>query len=194
LLSSSDLPAVARDGKLLVMHKSASLPDRCVSSGEKPDRVEEHTFAYPGQTWLSIGPFGGALGALLMVLFASALGEKFVIRVPESSGAQRWRWWLGALGVVMMVGGVAATSAFWLLNPRGSDLAVNGGLVSLLVAIFGFATWLDNLQPLRITKVAGDHLWLAGASEAYLNTLPEWSPATVRPEADSNIASPAGPA
>lgn len=169
------LPAVARDGPLLVLHKAAKQPDQCVSYGGRADgTAEEFTLAHADPSLAGVGVAGGALGGLLGILIARWMGEKHTIAVPQSESARSTRWWMGTIGLLMLVGGIPAAVAFVLLNPPGSNVRIFGALGSLLAAIFGIAIWLDNLQPLRIAKVEGDHLWLAGAGEEFLKALPEW--------------------
>jgi hypothetical protein len=173
---SPALPAISRDGPLLVLHKAATLPPRCVTSGEPAEGVaEEFTLAHadPG-TAMTGGIAGGALGGLLGMLIARWMGEKYPIAIPQSESARSTRWWTGTIGLVMAVGGIGGAVACVLLNPPGSDIRLFGALGSLLAAIFGIAFWIDSLQPLRIAKAEGDHIWLAGAGEEYLKTLPEW--------------------
>lgn len=172
-LSPAPLPPVARDGQLLVMHREAKLPNLCVTTGGAAEGMpDEVTVAH--QEGANVGVMFGAMGAILGVLIARWMGNKFQIAVPQSESARSTRWWMGTIGIALLVAGIAGfIPAITFLAP-GSDVRLYAAGGSFLAALIGVAMWLDNLQPVRIAKVDGDYLWLAGAGEEYLKTLPEW--------------------
>lgn len=168
------LPPLAglwRQGKVLVMHKLAPLPDVCVKSNEPAARrlkrkVQWH---HPAIT-LSI-----FAGVLVYIILAAILTKRATILLPLSEPwhARRkrrlifaWCAGLGCLGL-MILGFVLVIET----NEGIYALLLLVGFVGSLIALIGGQAAVAMVSPKRMTD---DYLWLKGVHPDFLNRLPEW--------------------
>jgi hypothetical protein len=153
-----------RDGDLLVMAPDAVLPDRCVKTDLPANgRTAEVSLLWhePAYYWLLV------LSPIVYLLVARAVGTRVVVTVPVTEAAlaaarRAWRLTLALLaaGVVAWVAAVVLTEAelFWL------------GLVLMVLPI---PVYLLGARFIRVSRLEGERVWIAGASLNFLARLPE---------------------
>jgi len=162
---------VWRKGKLLVMHRAAMLPDRCVKSNEpaagqlKRKLNWHHPAIY----------LGLLLNLLVYLILALALGQKATIHIGLS---ERWfskrrraiviGWSLVLAAVALVAGGIASDSEFWPL------MVFPGLLLFIVGALWG----LYGARMVYPKKIDDHYVWLGGVHPSFLDTLPAWPDGT----------------
>ncbi|HTX69329.1 MAG TPA: hypothetical protein VMH50_09305 [Thermoleophilia bacterium] len=153
-----------RDGDLLVMAPEAVLPDRCVKTDLPADgRTAEVPLLWhePRWYWLLV------VNPILYLAVARAVGTRVVVTVPVTrealAAARRARWLTAALLVAGLVSWLAAAllaraELFWL------------GVVVMALAI---PVYLLGARFIRVRRLEGERVWIAGANINFLARLPE---------------------
>ncbi|MHC4178051.1 MAG: hypothetical protein ACYSWU_11130 [Planctomycetota bacterium] len=161
---------VWRQGNLLVMHKRATLPDRCVKSNEPAHgrRLLRDMFWHPPWIYLTI-----FIGLLVYVILVMMLRKRATIRIGLSKQwfAKRRRailigWGLVLSSAAMVVGGISKAGEF----PYAPALIPLGFVVFLVGAIYGLIA-ARMVAPARITD---DYVWVKGVHPDFLASLPNW--------------------
>lgn len=157
-----------REGKLLVMHRDAQLPDRCVKSNQPAHgrRLKRKlAWRHPAVFLLLL------LHVVVYVIVAVILTKRATIYVglSEEWFARRRRtiavaWSLVLLGAGLVVVGIA------LVERNGMfGLLIAAGLVLAL----GAAIWgLVRARLVAPKRITADHVWLKGVHPAFLDELP----------------------
>jgi hypothetical protein len=153
-----------RDGDLLVMAPDAVLPDRCVKTDLPADgRTVEIALLWhePAVYWLL------ALNPIVYLVVARAVGTSVVVTVPVTQttlgSARRARWLVAAL----LAGGATAwVCAAFLLQAELFWL----GFVLMAASI---PVYLLGARFIRVRRLEGERVWIAGASVNFLARLPE---------------------
>jgi len=166
---------VWRDGKLLVMRKTAELPDRCVKTNAPAESWLKRSLSWhPPLIYLT-----ALAGLLLYVIVALIVRHTATIYVGLSRAAVRRRWtaillgWLLALaffGLFCM--GIAFLSP---QNRQWEHLAlwcIFGGMLGGLITVAVCNHIASCVSPAKITE---RYVWLKGGHRDYLAELPEWN-------------------
>ena len=153
-----------RDGDLLVMAPDAVLPDRCV----KTDLPAGGRTAEVPLLWHEPRYYGLlVINPILYMAVARAVGTRVVVTVPVTRGAlsaaRRARW----LTLALLAAGLAA----WL----AAALLVRAEFFWLGVAVMALSipVYLLGARFIRIRRLEGERVWIAGASINFLARLPE---------------------
>jgi len=166
-----------RDGRLLVMHKQARLPDRCVKSNAptSPDQRWRHKF-----TWCHPAVLFTVLINFLVLFVAYLIFRKqatIEVGIMPSFLDRRRRamtigWLLMAGGIVGLIAGIVVVTD---MNADTSQWGVPAMLVSAIVILLG-AGWAGfGSRIVTCQKMNKHYVWLRGVHPDYLETLPDWS-------------------
>ena len=145
------------DGNLLVVHLQAKLPPICLETGQPAARWRKFDVLWSY-------PIDWSLRRQRLWL---PLGEAPFRRY------RRW-WWIGCLSLVTPLLAGLQIALIW--RKAGPPAEAMGGLFVLVLisaALCLTSSWLIG-RPLRFVRVKGSHLWLKGASPAFLQQLPPW--------------------
>ncbi len=162
---------VYRKGKLLVMHKQAVLPDRCVKSNRPAygQRLKRKLYWYHPLLYLTI-----LVHLVLFLVLVLILQKKATIYVGLSEQwfrKRRWRiavsWSLVLAGVAMVVAGVFSV----IDNVRPGAVGIPLGILVILGGAFYGALATRLVAAKRITD---DYVWLKGVHPDFLAALPPW--------------------
>ncbi len=162
-----------RKGKLLVMHKNAALPPRCVKSNAPTPRTLRRKL-----TWHHPAVFIALLFNLLIyAILAIVLSKRATIYIGLSDRwfAKRRRAILIGWGSVLLAGGMVVGGIAMVENTLVDDwvgaVLIIGGLITFIAgAIFG----LVGARMVTPTRITDDYVWLKGVHQDYLATLPDW--------------------
>ena len=159
-----------RKGNLLVMHKNAALPPRCVKSNAPTKLALKRKL-----TWHHPAVFLALFFNLLIyVILAIVLSKRATIHIGLSDVwfAKRRRAMLIAWTIVLASIGmfVAAVAGF----NQNETMALPLVLASPIVLIGGAIYGLIAARMVAPTRITDDYVWLKGVCPAYLETLPEW--------------------
>lgn len=156
---------VWRDGPLLVMHRSAQLPERCIVTAEPTTQRHFETVR-----WVKPVDFGDRAMVVGFGILPSILRERNRFPLPALLGAILA--WFAVMGVTFAViqqsqlDGKAAEDAFGM-----------GMIASCILTGLCFAPYIVLRMRNRFLQVANvdkHYIWLSGPSEAFLRTLPTW--------------------
>ena len=148
-----------RDGKRVVMDRNALLPDRCIKCDEPANGYRRAI----SLTHVSTGT------ELMVGAIAYAFAKRASIEVGLCERHRRSRAVNVALvSVAALLGSLyvfTQVRATELVLPLLATVGLIGGVVGLLYAAVGF-------RVVRATKMTDTHIWLKGAGEAFLASLP----------------------
>ena len=170
--AGNSLAGLWRQGKVLVMHKNAPLPDICLKSNEPATkRLRRKMQWHHPAIALTI-----LLGLLVYIIIAIILTKKATIDVPLTDAwyARRQRrlmfaWGAALAGIALMVLGVALVG-----QPDGDIygwLMLIGLVISLGALIYGQVA-CPLVRPSRITD---QYVWLKGVHPDFLDRLEVWT-------------------
>ncbi|MBN2580550.1 MAG: hypothetical protein JXB10_16315 [Pirellulales bacterium] len=160
---------IFRKGRLLVMHKRAVLPDRCVkSNGPAYKRLKRSlSWHHPAVYFTLLAHFA------LYLILALILSKRARIYIGIS---RKWlylrRWW-SFLGLILLLVGIitmitGALDIFYLPS-RGWPIFF-GGVIIIVASIY----FLMRSQLVLPKRISDDYIWLNGVHPDYLASLPEW--------------------
>ncbi|MFO0817392.1 MAG: hypothetical protein U1A77_05590 [Pirellulales bacterium] len=161
---------VWRQGKILVMHRSAVLPPRCVKTNAPADgRLKRKLFWHHQAIYLAL-----LVNVIVYAVLASILGQRATIEIglSEAGFAKRrrvmWIAWLGVLASIAMF--CISVSLDWETVAAAPFLL--GG------AVFGFLGFLIYgliaARLVHVQKMDAHYIWLKGVHPEYLDMLPVW--------------------
>jgi hypothetical protein len=149
-----------RDGKRVVMDRSAVLPDRCFKCNEPAN-------GYRRMVKLSYVPLGREL---MFGIWAYLSAKRAQIEVGLCERHRRSKAVTVALGSLLLL----LASIAVLTQVRATDvtlpLLATGGLIGGVIGLIYAAV---GGRLVRATKITDTHIWLKGAGEAYLTSLPD---------------------
>jgi hypothetical protein len=159
---------VWRDGKRLVMSKTARLPAICVKTNQPTARrMKMQIFWHHPLVYLSL--LGGVL---LYAILALIIRESAKIEIGLSAERlSRRRWsifggWMGSFaGLGFIIWGIAVGSR------HVAPVLIIGGIVVLLVAVIAGSILSSTVSPAKITR---KYVWLRGVHPEYLAALPDF--------------------
>lgn len=159
---------VWQQGNLLVMHKRATLPDRCVKSNEPAHgrRLKRDLYWHPAWIYLTI-----PIGLLVYIILALMLRKRAVIHIglSEQWFAKRRRVILIGWGLVLAGTGMFVLT-FAVLPEYARPVALPGTLsfpAGVLYMVFA-----DRMVSAR--RITDDYVWLKGVHPDFLAELPPW--------------------
>lgn len=160
---------VWRHNNLLVMHRMATLPPRCVKSNEPTERtLKRKLYWHAPWIYLAIIP-----GVLVYAILASILSFRATIYIGLS---EKWIWrrrwimlasWSLVFASVGMFFGAAAAERD---TSTGPVLFLSGGALFIGSMIFG----LIACRLVHVKKMDHHYIWLKGVHPEYLDQLPHW--------------------
>ena len=166
------LMGIWRDGKKLVMTKSAELPNVCVKTNRPADGWlrRKMYWHHPALYILAASP-------IIYIIVAMIVQQKADIRVGLSAERIRRRRWVMAVSWLVALAGIGLSIAGIRLadaGPRPDNVApflmLGGVLVAIIAAIVG-VTLARIVRPERITK---DYVWMSGVHPEYLASFPDF--------------------
>jgi hypothetical protein len=157
---------VWRRGNEVVIHKHAQFPAKCVKCGQDFSYSNNGRFARQKFRWHNPLVYIALISPLIYLIIALIVSERFSYDLPFCQTHFQER---ETTKNYLIGGGFAAVGLIVLLGMLGSGLAVLVGLA----AIFVLPIVHEYVyKPFRVKCVDRDYVYLQGASQDYLNTLP----------------------
>lgn len=161
---------VWRQGNILVMHKRAGLPNRCVKTNEPTEYKLKRSLSWHHPlVFLAI-----LLNLLIYIIIALAIRKTAVIHVGLSKGEAKKRirnmviaWSLVLAGFLSLI------TAAVFSSPSSSDLVVVGFISSPILIFFGAIWGLYRCRIVYPKKIDEEFVYLKGVCPAYLAQFPE---------------------
>lgn len=163
---------VWRDGRRLVMHKMAHLPNRCVKTNQPAARWLELTMVWCHPAIL-LTLLAGPLVPLFLTL---VLQKKATIRVGLSEKRFARRRSRAIIGVSVFAGGMSLIPGSAMLAEYDyyPDLSPWLLVIAVLVVLVGGIYALWGRSVVTATRITRGYVWLKGVHRDYLAVLPEW--------------------
>jgi hypothetical protein len=158
---------VWRRGNEVIIHRNAAFPAKCVKCGQDFSYSNNGEFKTQKFRWHNPLVYIALISPIIYVILAAVLSERFSYDIPFcQSHAQENESTKNSI-----IGGIfASVGSIVLLTWLGF-----GGLAFLigLVSIFALPIWWEyGYKTFRVKSVDGQYVYLSGASQEYLNTLP----------------------
>lgn len=158
-----------RQGNLLVMHKQAPLPDRCVKSNQPANRrLKRKLYWHHPAVYLVI-----LAHILIYAIVAFIVRKKATIHIPLSDAwfaKRRHRIVMAWGSMLLSIVGCVAGGIFIDQYQSPCVFLIVGGVVTFLVSALGGLYGARMVYPKRIDDT---HVWLGGVCPEYLAGLPE---------------------
>lgn len=158
-----------RSEKLLVMHKNAQLPDRCIKTNQPAagKRFKATLYWHHPAIYLSI-----LLSLLIYLIVALIVRRKAIVYVGVTEKILRrrrrailWGWLTGIAGAILFF-----VSASIQSEPVMGVLM----LLSLGLMLGGLIGGIARATLVGVERIDTDYIWIQGVSKEYLALLPEW--------------------
>jgi hypothetical protein len=166
-MSPPNVQGVRRRGNEVVIHKHATFPATCVKCGQDFSYSRNGEFARQKFRWHNPLVYIALISPLIYVILAACLSERFSYDIPFCRTHLQER----ETTKNYLIGGMFASVGSIVL----SVMAGATGLAALigLVSIFLIPIIYEYVyKPFRVKEVDGQHVYLQGATQEYLNTLP----------------------
>jgi DNA-directed RNA polymerase subunit M/transcription elongation factor TFIIS len=162
---------VWRDGKKLIMRKTAELPYRCLKTNQPADGwLRRKLFWHHPAVYFAL-----MANLIIYAILAVCLQKKADIRVPLCQARLNRRRWMILFTWLCALGGIAAfVVGLMSLDRPDKNLApllIFGGLFG---GLFGTIIGLILMTVVSPAKITDDYVWLKGVHPAYLDELPDW--------------------
>ncbi|MCE5326111.1 MAG: DUF4339 domain-containing protein [Planctomycetaceae bacterium] len=152
-----------RKGKTLILHRNASLPQRCMKTNSPEAVMVGRNFVWYNR-WLLFTLLAGLLvGAIVLAIMqkkaslAIGLTRKYVLR-------RRLAIAVGWLSLVPLIGGIVVAAI------EENPLYALAGLIAFLICVIYAAAASPIIRPVRIDDY---YVHLNGCCEEYLATFPQ---------------------
>ena len=163
--------ALYRKGKILVMHKLALLPDRCVKSNQPAHGRRLKRILYWHHPAIYFAIFANLL---IYVILALVLRKTATIQIGLSDVWFRKRRRAILIGWLLFLGGAAG---FVMGCVQLGDRSPNAGLgmvLGIAVTIGGAIYGLLAGRMVAPQRMTDDYIWLKGVHPDFLAQLPPW--------------------
>jgi hypothetical protein len=172
--------AIYRDGRLLVMHRNAVLPDVCIKSNQPAHgrRLRRRLYWHHPAIYLTI-----LIHVLIYIIVALVIRKHAVIQIGLSKewfGRRRRAiavgWLLAVAGIAIVVGSSCFLDdrlhpSLALGIPAGFFLFITGAIYGVLAS-----------RMVATTRITDEYIWLKGICPEFLLGLPPWpNPGGERP-------------
>ena len=166
-----DEPELWRDGKLLVMHKTAELPDRCIKSNQPANgyRLTRKLYWHPPAVYLAL-----LVCLLLYVILALVLRKDAEIRIGLSEEWVRKRRLAITVGWILAVGSIAMIFCSGIAENVFGDAVGFIILLSIILFFVGAIYGIVGSRMIVPTCITDDMVWLKGVHPDFLAELPRW--------------------
>ena len=166
---SRQLPTsgILRHGKEVVVHRNASMPDRCVKCNQPLAAHDSGGFARQKYRWHNPLVYIALISPLIYVILSLVLSHRMTVDIPLCYAHLEDR---KKTGSHLLGAGIVSVIAVFFFASVGY-----GGFAFLLflAAIIGLPLAYEyTYKPLQASKMENDYIYLKGASEEYIRNLP----------------------
>jgi hypothetical protein len=162
---------IFRNGNLLVVHKQAILPDRCVKSNEPTqERLTRKLFWHHPALYLLI-----LLNLLIYAIVALAVRKNATFDIPLAPRykAARIKWMVIAWSIIL--GSIAVLILGLATAGPGQDILPVICMIQFPIAILiGALIGIFGCRVIYATKIDDQYAWIAGTCADFRNSFPDW--------------------
>ena len=164
--------AIYQSNGLLVMHKQAVLPNRCIKSNEPTEERLKRSLNWHHPAFYLLILFN----LIVYAIVALIIRKSAVIQIPLSATFKKRRIrnmmiaWLSVLsGIVCLVLGLALADSRTTQTP-----AVFLIILFPVLLLFGALFGLFGCRVISAKKIDEHFVWMRGVSPAFRDSFPEW--------------------
>lgn len=159
---------IFRNGKEVVVHRNASMPDNCVKCGEHLQGYNGvGGFARQKYRWHNPLVYIALISPLIYAILSLVLSQKMTVDIPLCYKHLEERKTNGSYLVGASILSVFAIFFFGSLGYVGFSFLL------FFAAIIGLPLAYEyTFKPLQASKIENDYIYLKGASEEYIRNLP----------------------
>ncbi len=157
---------------VLIMHKNAELPLRCVKSNQPCNRQLKRSLSWHHPAWYLLIIVCGLVPYIIAALIVRktatihvGLSEEWFAR---RRSAMVTGWGCALFGIAMLIAGFATLDT----GEVAAATLIIGGIGLLL---FGMIFGLVRSRIVEVKKFEGDYIWLKGCHADFLAALPAWT-------------------
>lgn len=174
LLTGEDRPAreIYRSEKLLVMEKTAVLPDYCVKTNQPAEKRILRTYVWYHPLFhllLFLGP-------LIYIIVVLIVRKTVKVEIPISQEEANRRnfglaiaWLLGLSGpAILLIAGILAKTQN---NVEYFPIGIAAGMI---VSVVGLAIGQSKATIVTIAKITNDYIYFKGVNPNFLDRFPEF--------------------
>jgi len=164
-----------RQGKLLVLHKNAPLPDVCLKSNQPATRRLKRNLSWHHPA-IALSILAGVLIYIILAVVLTKRATIYMALTDEWFGIRRKRiliaWGIVLLSIALGVGGLAMAA--------GADAGQGGGLsclacfVAMVLFFVGIIYGNYAARLVRPACITDQYVYLVGVHPNFLARLPEW--------------------
>ncbi len=158
-----------RKGNILVMHKNAELPNRCVKSNVPTKRRLKRRLSWH-TPWIYLTIF---ISILVYIVVALIIAKKATIHIGLSDAWFARRHRAIAIGWSLVLASIVLPIV--LAQVINSDDAIPLMVIgSICLFLFGAIYGLVRSRMVVTTRITDDYVWLKGVCPEFLEDLPHW--------------------
>lgn len=166
---SDDSERLWRDGGLLVMDKTASLPGRCVvCNAPASGTTLRRRLAWHAPGWYLLVLLN--LGFYVITALIVTKKARISIGLCEAHRKRRRRWM--ALAISLSVIGFILSFACLAISP---DAALVGSACAVSIFLISAVVWIYGTRVVYAKRIDHAFAWIGGVSPEFLAALPEWA-------------------
>ncbi len=162
--------AIYQDGRVLILHRLAVLPDRCVKSNEPTqERLKRSLYWHHPLIYLVL-----LINIIIYAIVATVVRKTAIVYIPLAKKYKRARlrnmliaWSLVLAGFVCLVLGAAFSS------PQNQYMVFLFALCPILI-LTGALWGLFGCRVVYAKKIDDHFIWLAGVSSEFREQFPNW--------------------
>lgn len=156
-----------RSGTEVVLHKNATLPACCVKCGEPARAANDVSYVAQKFRWHNPLLYIALISPLIYCILAAVMSERFTVDVPLCGAHTEERRTIKNYLIIGSIFLIGAAIFFAYFDVFGVTVLISVLLVLALSIVHEYF-----YKPLRVKKVDNDYIYLQGASQSFLNSLP----------------------
>jgi hypothetical protein len=161
--------AIYQQNGVLILHKLAILPDRCIKSNEPTtERLKRTLYWHHPAIYLVI-----LLNLIIYAVVAMAVRKSAVLQIPLSKEYKQRRirnmliaWGLVLLGILSMVIGIIIVDS--------NELGFLGFILFPILLLIGALWGIYGCRVIYAKKIDDHYVWVKGVSPEFLRDFPVW--------------------
>jgi hypothetical protein len=160
--------SIFRQGNLLVVHKRAAFPDRCLKSNEPTTSRLKRSLSWHHPAWFLLI----LVNLIVFIIVSMIIRKTAVLYIPlaDRFKARRIKFMLLAWGCVLL-GVLSLLAGFAMGN---SDFSISLLILFPILLVTGALVGLFGCRVIYPKKIDDHFVWLGGVCQDFLNECPEF--------------------
>ncbi len=166
--------AIFQKNGVLIVHKNAQLPDRCIKSNEPTQsRLKRALYWHHPALYLLI-----LLHILIYIVVALIVRKSAVLWIPLENRFKKARLRNMMLAWILVFVGIGSLIAGFIALDAQSPISWIWFLLCPVLILAGALTGIYGCRVVYPKRIDGQYVWLKGVSLEFLSAFPEWPEVT----------------